>query len=377
MRKLWKFGLICLVVFALGIAGSPLLFKARPADRLPTVILEGGPMVQYGDTGGETAMVIAWRTSKPCRSKVVWRSADKPPEPTFTVEDWTPKTRHALTIEGLECGKFYYYTVYSGYEYLGDGSFWTACQDYRKFSFAVFGDSGSGTEDQHRVARQIAANSPELILHTGDLIYSDGADEDYPEKFYKPYRDLIDHIPFFPSLGNHDCRTANGKPWLENFHLPGNERYYSFDYGDAHFVALDSVKITDEQTRWLEEDLAKTKKLWKFVYFHHPPFTVVEKRVGTENPNHPWVKLFEQYQVDIVFCGHDHLYARFKPIDGVVYIVEGVGGKSLYEKVDDPRVAFSENHRYGFGWVDISDKTLRFRHYYSELEWSDELVIKK
>jgi len=148
---------------------------------------------------------------------------------------------------------------------------------------------------------------------------------------------------------------------LNNFHLPannleGSERYYSFDYGHAHFVALDASVSTapgSAQHAWLEQDLATSTKPWKFVFFHHPPysggFIIIDgKRLETENitVRRNLVPLFELYGVNIVFSGHSHSYERTYPIlqnqaidqgqepdyinpSGPIYIVTGGGGRYL------------------------------------------------
>jgi hypothetical protein len=63
---------------------------------------------------------------------------------------------------------------------------------------------------------------------------------------------------FFPTLGNHDWYTPGAQPYLDYFHLPGNERYYDFVWGPVHFFAIDSdenepdgVNQSSVQAKWL------------------------------------------------------------------------------------------------------------------------------
>ncbi len=151
----------------------------------------------------------------------------------------------------------------------------------------------------------------------------------------------------FPSLGNHDRqgrgRTASN--YRKYFSLPENspdpERYYAFTYGSARFVILDSntysFALTD-QTAWIEEQLQAARLDEDiehiFVSMHHPPFSV-SLHGGQSELREAWTPLFEKYQVDAVFSGHDHVYSRAKR-NGVNYFVSGGGGAPLYGRKAKP-----------------------------------------
>src|SRR5262249_31575700 len=144
---------------------------------------------------------------------------------------------------------------------------------------------------QRAVAETMIAANPDLIIHLGDLIYPNGAAEDFKRNFFDPYRELLARVPFMPSLGNHDGATNKGQPFLDVFVLPENgpkgiqpERNYWFDFGDARFVALDTNRdtemgaISEREMRekvapWLRDVLKASDRRWKFIYFHHPPYT--------------------------------------------------------------------------------------------------------
>ena len=57
----------------------------------------------------------------------------------------------------------------------------------------------------------------------------------------------------------------------------GTEAYYSYDYGDIHFVVLDSDDTDRSDTgtmmTWLESDLVANDKPWVIAFWHHPPYT--------------------------------------------------------------------------------------------------------
>ena len=357
---------LALVVFVWSI------FWPKTGPKIVTLV--GGPMIQLGNLDTTRGVIITWRTKEKTTSRL---ELGFTPAYGYVKEIKEPTDRHVYILNDLWSNARYYYAIASDNQVLAASSFKTAAEKDHPFRFAVFGDSGGGAASQYGVAQQVLDFEPRLVLHTGDLVYSQGADEDYPEKFYRPYRDLIKHTLFFPSLGNHDYNTENGQPLLDNFFLPGNERYYSFDYYNAHFIALDSNQIDERQTEWLKDDLAATAKKWKFVFFHEPPFSNKVNRDGSEPIRRLWIPIFSRHKVDMVFCGHDHLYARFKQIDGVTYIVEGVGGKNLYETKEHPDIIVTDNKNFGFGLVEVSENSIVFRHVTIIGHELDRVVIEK
>jgi 3',5'-cyclic AMP phosphodiesterase CpdA len=234
----------------------------------------------------------------------------------------------------------YQYRISTGGVVLHQAALSTASDASGFFNFVMIGDSGIGSVAQAGVAAQMLALDPDFMLHLGDVIYPSGQASGYNPYFFQPYRDLIDHTSVFPSLGNHDYITSKGQPYLDVFYLPSNnpagtERYYSFDWGNAHFVALDSnrdYQPGSAMLQWLESDLAASAAKWKFVFFHHALHTSGPHRNDSTLPalRSALAPIFEQYDVDIVFNGHDHMYERSKPVNGVVYIVSGGGGAGLY-----------------------------------------------
>ncbi len=297
----------------------------------------------------DRSAVIAWMSEEPGAGFVRYGET---PELEHERGDGRTCKRHAVTLSGLRPGSRYYYRVAGAQETV---SFRTAPEGPGSgFTFAVVGDSGTGSKAQRAVAGLLERMHPDLILHTGDVVYPKGDDADYDLKFFAPYRRIIESVPIFPSLGNHDVETENGAPYLENFYLPRNNledtgRYYSFDWGNAHFVALDSeLYYEDEggdperQKAWLERDLGETRQPWKFVFFHRPPYS------SSEHGSDLLVRedlepILARHGVDVVFSGHDHDYERTVQIKGVTYVVTGGGGKDLYEAGESEWTAFSRS----------------------------------
>jgi 3',5'-cyclic AMP phosphodiesterase CpdA len=139
------------------------------------------------------------------------------------------------------------------------------------------------------------------------------------------YADLFRNIPFMPASGNHDYRTMQGAPFRDVFNLPGTEKWYSYDYGRVHFVALDTEADYTTQAQWLEEDLAKTELPWKILYMHKPMYS--SGMHGSDTTLRSKIEpIAEKYGVQLILAGHDHDYERMKPQNGIAHVVTGGGG---------------------------------------------------
>jgi len=327
-----------LVVLTFGLASLGLWVGINALQ--PDLVLTRGPYVMNQTTA---SIIIAWRTNRPVDGRVEYG-----PTPAYggAVSHREPSTHHALTLTGLLPDTPYHYRVAGGGRPLSEAYTFRTSRDETTpyFTFAVLGDSGRGGRQQYAVAKRIQAIRPDFVLHTGDVIYPAGEAKDFEAKYFQPYRDLITRIPFFLTLGNHDVATANGRPYLDAFHLPSNnpertERYYSFEYGNARFIALDSNQPPGPggpMYTWLSTELQRGRKFWTFAFFHHAPYSS-----GKHGSNllirKAWSPLFERALVAVVFSGHDHTYERTVPIrdfdqrgPGVVYVVTGGGGADLY-----------------------------------------------
>ncbi len=246
--------------------------------------------------------------------------------------DLLPDTRYLYTVETSDVEL----TPGDGLSFRTDGGPGEA-----ELSFLVFGDSGSGGNNQQLGIRNAMLDKEfDLALHTGDLAYPSGTYQQLEDYSFSVYKEITSRIPFYPSLGNHDYETLDAQPYLDGFHLPENatsgvhdERYYSFDYGPAHFVALDTeiwvgfrggAAAADEMAAWLEEDLASNDQRWTFVYFHRPAYSSSNIPVALDLQR--VMPILEQAGVDIIFTGHDHVYARTLPMKEGTPEVIGEGG---------------------------------------------------
>lgn len=347
-----------------GCQGAP----ALPPSDLPAPILPSGGATllrgPYLQDVSDSAATVIWRTTAATTGGLSIGPADAPAS-VRQIGETQAATDHVLRVDGLRPNTIYRYQVLAG------GAAASAEIEFRTaptpgapdpFTFAVWGDSGCGCPAQMAVAGQIARTQPNLLLHTGDLIYETGQAEGYDPFFFSPYSPTLATAPFYPVLGNHDDLTANGAPWLETFVLPGGAsdhttRYYSFNWGNAHFIALDSEEDygpTSRQYNWLLADLASPaaqSATWRFAYFHRPPYSSGYGHGSSFTLRETWSPLFERFGVDVVFNGHEHNYERTTPrrdyaaLGGthpVVYVVTGGGGKQEYNVGHQEWTAFSE-----------------------------------
>lgn len=225
-----------------------------------------------------------------------------------------------------------------------------AKSDQKSTRFAVIGDYGMDGPNEKAVADLVKQWRPEFIVTVGDNNYQEGEAETIDENIGKYYHQYIypykgeygsgaDKARFFPILGNHDWRTEGAEPYLQYFDLPGNKRYYDFKWGPVHFFALDSDKhepdgidVNSKQAMWLKEQLKNSKSPYKVVLLHHPPYSSGHHRSTAEVQ---WP--YKQWGANLVLSGHDHDYQHMV-VDGLTYIVNGVGGQKLRKPFEHPPI---------------------------------------
>lgn len=275
--------------------------------------------------------------------------------------------QHFADISGLESDQLYCYSIrsFDGTPLMGRAGFRTAPEPGSKvpLAFAAFGDSGYGGSDQAAVFAQLKTVRYDFVLHTGDVAYDAGERSELEEYFFDVYEPMLVSIPTFPVAGNHDYRSDAAAPFREVFSLPenggeeGRERWYSFDWGQTHFVALDTQQVNEAQVRWLQADLERNALPWTIVYAHNGPYSS-----GAHGSNQAFRDAFgpllEAHGVQLVISGHDHHYERTEPIDGTTYIVTGAGGRGTREPSVSSWTAFNLDVLH-FVYVTIDGPDLR------------------
>jgi hypothetical protein len=309
---------------------------------------------------------------------------------------------HFVTLEELTPGTPYRYTITAcGVETGAGGTVRTAPgPGARAARFAVNGDFGTGTAPQKQVTDVKIQRMPEFWLTVGDNAYTSGTESEFVSKMFEPMSELLAHSPVFPVLGNHDYVTQNAQPYLDLFELPpgpgGTERYYAFDWGPVHIVALDSqcaaghasTCTLEEQRAFLEQSFAATSKPWKVVVLHHPAYSSGSH--GSTEKIRQLLPTMEAAGVDVVFAGHDHNYERSHPLKGgevvppgtpgaITHLVVGSGGAPLRSFPGSAPAwsAYRDNENHGFVEVEVNGGTFTSRFINTQNQVIDQFTLTK
>jgi len=337
------------------------LLCALLLSRLPVLAadkLVGGPFVVHA---GPRSATVVWIVETGAASL-----GSEPGKADQTV----PVLRaEKVTYTGLKPGTTYYYDALGRDE--GRGSFKTAPIGTADFQFVVYGDNRTRHDVHRRVMAALVKHGiPDFALQSGDMV-ANGADSSLWPIFFDIEHELLSKTAFFPTLGNHE---RNNRLYYEFFDqaLP----YYSFDWGQAHFSIMNSdignsaassaakASFWTEQTRWLEDDLAKSQDAaFRFVMAHHPPITAVARRQGDNPEMTALMPLFEKEHVTAGLFGHDHNYQHYLK-NGVHYVISGGGGAPLYD-VDKPPAGITQKavSTENFVWVKVTGKSAHVEAY--------------
>ncbi|MFX0186420.1 MAG: purple acid phosphatase family protein [Candidatus Hodarchaeota archaeon] len=273
---------------------------------------------------------------------------------------------YTAELVDLRPNRTYFYQIrcdeYSKREIM---SFTTMANNTDHIRFLVWGDTQAGLARGIILSQKMMENNFkdnfEFTIKTGDIV-DDGREQYQWDDYFIGTECLNAYKQGIYCEGNHD--TNDGKsPVTEMYdNLPmGNNytnRYYSFSYGGIGFIILNSNKYAegdDIQTDWLNQTLIQfsQENLFNLVFLHHP--LLHDERAGESDYYRAnWRPLFEQYNVSIIFSGHNHHYERSYPIinssvnpetiefnnstlynytylNDPIYIVSGGGGHLLYE----------------------------------------------
>jgi 3',5'-cyclic AMP phosphodiesterase CpdA len=203
--------------------------------------------------------------------------------------------------------------------------------------FLVIGDTGTGDNGQYETAREMLTLREkfpfEFVVMVGDNIYGSDSPGDFVKKFETPYKPLLDAgVKFYASLGNHDHPNQDA---YGLFNM-GGQRYYTFraspggvgklTHGGVRFFAIDSNYLNKEQLDWLGKELGSSGSEWKVCFFHHPLYSSGRTHGSSLESRATLEPLFVKNGVSVVLTGHDHIYERIKPQQGIQHFVVGSGG---------------------------------------------------
>ena len=339
------------------------------------------PRQPYLQMQTQNSITLKWQTPKKEIDSIDYADG-------YHVSDKKADRYHALTLTGLKPDTCYTYKV-NALSLNIDNSNRVFCTLNTKKDLErlwVVGDTGEDSYNQKNVYKQMLSyvdnnlSKIDLWLMLGDNAYSSGTQKQYNKDLFDSYKELIKQKNIWAVDGNHDARRW---AFYDIFDFPtkgesggvpsGSEKYYSIDEANFHLVMLDSESedrsANGKMAQWLAKDLAQNKKNWTIVAFHHPPYTDGSHR--SDNPKDSggrmkemrenFTPIFDKYDVDLVMCGHSHVYERSRlmanhtgdsksfnealhvkqiglhtytkalrktPNSGVIYIVDGSGSKA-------------------------------------------------
>ena len=304
-----------LLLIALGLAS---VYSATATQLLR------GPYLQLKTT---TNVVIRWRTDLPTDSRV--KFGTNVAALTQSVQVSGGRTNHELNVTGLQPQTAYFYSVGSSTETLASGPefrFVTAPTSSSPIRIWAIGDSGTGDSGPASVRNSYtnysATRYTDVWLMLGDNAYNAYTDADIQKAIFGMFPEMFRQTALWPVIGNDDTYDS---PAL--FTLPasgeaggvpsGNELYYSFNYGNIHFVALLStgdLSTNGTMYRWLVRDLEANTNQWLIAYCHHPPYSRgshnsdIDPTQITLRTN--FIPLLETHGLDVFLSGHSHSYER-------------------------------------------------------------------
>jgi hypothetical protein len=282
---------------------------------------------------------------------------------------------HIIELNGLISSTKYYYKVISDNLESKVYSFYTKFDYNKTIRFISYGDT-RGIWDNWKnasiVAKKIEQEKPSFVLHTGDLVNNGKYVEQWIDFF--SISSFINNHTLYPTLGNHE---NFGDSYFKYFLKSKSKTWYSFNNGPIHFISLDSnfrnsIKIS--QLFWLIKDLRNNTQPFTIVFFHHPPYSS-GNHGSTYYLRLIWGVIFEHYNIDIVFNGHDHCYERGK-VKSVNYIVTGGGGAPLYETGNKWWTVHSEKS-YHYCLIICNQEELSFKAIKPDGTIIDSFTIKK
>ena len=312
---------------------------------------------------------IMWQTGSPLKNPTVEIKLKNSSnimnfsaiDSTFT-DDGEEIFQYTAQIENLLPDSHYEYRIFD--EENSTDFFDLKTSSDKKFKAIIFPDSQSADYDVWGgVAKMAFEKNPDadFFVNVGDIV-DNGEDKNQWQAWMEKVSEQMKKIPFVPVMGNHETYSRDWQvrfpvAYINYFAVPENNvedfsrRFYSFDFGTAHFVVLDSQwdelekfqpDLIETQKNWLREDLKKTSKKWKVAFIHKDVLQYringrSERLEGFSDVGLNFMPEFEDLNFDAVFTAHLHTYRNrgrlknFRADDtGPLYILTGLSGDVRY-----------------------------------------------
>jgi hypothetical protein len=327
----------------------------------------------YLQNVSQTGIVIMWETDNSLECHVNYGISDKY-EATEYPSVLLGTNIYETTLSALEPGTEYHYQVVCPGESTPDYTFRTIPAEPETFRFIVDGDNRTDTAMHGAVVQaakdyvterygEDASKALAFLFNVGDIVTDGSQYDQYKSEFFDPLKSLSAYVPTYVSIGNHEGNS----PWYFKYlNLPGNEHWYSFTYGNAHFIGLDTNAISSNlrQVEWLKDDLAAAKSNpaidFIFVFHHHPCRTELWPDGEAQYVCTPLLPIYEENEVTAYFYGHTHGYERGQSKNAPLsWILAGGGGSGLdywgaYDNQTDYEELTISHDEYNFVLVEVT-----------------------
>lgn len=349
------------------VSGQAVLADSGAAEQFTDVTRKAPYLIYNGDN---TEMQVLWQLASTDTCTIEWGTDTSYTMGNVQTYEYGSYHQHTYTIADLTPGSKYHYRVTVDGE-IHVGSFRSAPDtSATAVKFLAYGDTRTYPANHDQVAAAMVATYVEdgdfqsFILAVGDLVGNGNSEVDWDSQFFNPsypnIREMLASLPYQSCMGNHEGTGTLYKRYFPYPYVAG--RYWSFDYGQAHFVVVDqytSYGPGSAQLTWIESDLASTAKPWKFICLHEPGWSAGnhENDADVQNYIQP---LCEQYGVSILFAGHNHYYAR-AVVNGVQHVTTGGGGAPLYSPNPSYPNVVSTARAHHFCTVEIDGDVLDFK----------------
>lgn len=394
--------------------------KAAAAHYLSTDAVDASNIRQVITADSTTSRTFMWQSDYAEENPVVeYRQAGNddslmqlPASSDAFSDDGVTTYIHTAAVTDLKPGTAYEYRVGAGDKRSSWQSFHTA--QGHDFKALIFPDSQSSDYSVWAATAQPAwqrNQDAQFFINMGDLV-DNGQDHYQWNAWFDVVGDMIARIPVVPLLGNHetydkDWKVRMPEAYLHLFALPRIDRekyqnqFYSFDYGDVHFVVLNTQSqeladfepsLDEDEVAWFKEDMAKTTKKWKIVLMHKDPLQYgfanrpQPREEGFSPEGRLWMPLFDQYGVDAVLSAHLHTYRDRGHIrnfqrdeSGPLYLITGVAGNVQYpglwkqHSLDEYVAPQPETDNYMT--LEATDDSLTFRSFLPDGQLLEEKSI--
>lgn len=283
---------------------------------------------------------------------------------------------HKALADGLTPGTAYKYRVGSDGNWSATGNFTTEADSENTYDFLYLTDSQGANTQEYQLWGKTLTNSlakfpnAKFLVMTGDQVDAGALETQWLDYFGQAQQNFM-NLPVMAAVGNHEGPYNDN--YYYHFNYPNDSiedplppgSVYSFDYGDAHIMVLNTMDMGwderqkasfDQEIEWLKREVAETDKKWKVVAFHKAIYSVGGHAIDGDilALRQTLYPVFDELGIDVVLQGHDHTFMRSHQMynnapvagvkkdesgnplnpDGTLYMINNSAGNKYYDIKD-------------------------------------------